>query len=132
MKIDDYRYFPVGVGTIDLPSEIDNQTDNLWSRKSDFETQVEYCYQSSDATVRDYIKITQIREDLTIIVKLMQQIVNADDPKAKIAEIIADLQQPPVRWAYLLPLSNEADIRCNDFIVKNCGDWIYREWEKWT
>jgi hypothetical protein len=82
------------------------------------------------ATTLDYIKITQVREDLTVVAKLMQQIVNADDPKAKIAEIIADLKQPPAQWMYLRPRTEP--LRCNDFIEKKCVDWIYSEWEKWT
>jgi preprotein translocase subunit SecA len=77
-------------------------------------------------TEYDYMLITQLRGDLVVVVKLVQQILESDDPKAKAAELLEDLMQPAPPAGDALQ-SQRAQYKRNEGVYR----WLYREWEKW-
>jgi hypothetical protein len=98
---------------------------------------------SSEFTCRDFLRIRKVREDRLAIAKMIRLVIDADDPKAKAEEIVADLSRS-------IP---EGDVRNRAFaraasqqstpqqsmdpyiyapLADQDADWLRKEIRKWS
>jgi hypothetical protein len=80
-------------------------------------------------TLKDLRDTQLMRESMLAIAKMIQRVLQDDDPKAKIAKIVEDLSRPApdITGQYFLPTDQPTRFPTSEFV-----DWLLEEQDKWT